>query len=60
MTRINPAHVNPPREVTPEEAERNKRDLTSDEAARRRHDDEGEAIPRADKTMDTPSRMPPD
>lgn len=60
MTRINPAHVNPPREVTPEEAERNKGDMTSDEAARRRHEDENEAIPGDKKTVDTPIRMPPD
>ena len=33
MTRINPAHVNPPPEVTPEEAERNKRQQSEQEAA---------------------------
>lgn len=49
MTRFNPAHVNPPRATTPEEAERDKRGMTSDDAARRRHDDESEAIPQAER-----------
>ncbi len=54
MTRFNPAHINPPRETTPEEAERNKRAMTRDEADRRRKDDEDEPVPGSEKAVDSP------
>lgn len=72
MTRINPAHVNPPRETTPEEAEANKRDMTRNEAAQREresarneaeHREQGGNLvpdPTREKAVDTPPPMPPD
>lgn len=72
MTRINPAHVNPPRETTPEEAERDKRDMTRNEAEqaereRARNEDDfreqgGSPVPDADgdKPMDRPAGIQSD
>lgn len=52
MTRINPAHVNPPEETTPEEAERNKRIAGKNRAAQERK--QPDDVPGTDRSVKTP------